>query len=934
MSKLVFDSWYEEQTADGNIYYFNLDTLETQLEKPVPASASVSAPAPDPAHDPTPEVNISDICYSFIDSNLNYFNLEDPTYNKDHKLAIDKLEEYSETQTCAKNYFKLMTDIYKKSRYIDSVTFTNTYKGAINQLLEMDGEQNLIFLIPLEGDSLAINKSNFYFSLYFLYLYRKIAGKKLEYVYHTITDCSSACKSKKHQTDLDNVLLHVAENDLNKQKLSKHQETFQPKDPIIVFCDDFSYSGTQIVQFMNNINVTKNVPLFLVISGLTERAKRVIENYTGKYRKNITIYLPSEIYIDPFDNTFKNVVDDIINEESNADGFDLTIYDDAEKYYKFKRRWLLKKDMYILKKKDDKLIAVGQIDSIGNDYQSLVYLFFKYPDGLSTIQEMCKIDDYSNKYSFLYNSLSEEQQKDINWIKEESPRYVFEITDKLIEKRHLDYLKNNFENKELIDSYIKKNLNNVIEECNPSLHIVNLANCDDKLKNANCRGCNQCCWTPFYKSIAQEEPFVKLREELKTTVKGYYSKPYVIPVFETGPSSNISRPRDYRRHKVPTFTETVYREPYRQKLLKEEDYKKILLSNFENENEQINFINFKRDINFAVTLFDYGPPFNDNDPMPQKMFKILAGTEKDYIDINELSGRFVNFNIRDTNKEDDLIMHGFIELLRTIYYKTKQIYKKEDYRGVINIYFENDNGRINFDNFKKGFEKTYQFLFNVHDLHETIVLKILAVFNALAVKGKDYIDIDEATETIFNTYEYKNKLSIDELKIILDFRKYLTDVFNKKNDQTQYEQNGISEENYKTEQYMKAITDSFKNEDGVIKFDTFARDYNAVTNYGVLFPQEVQEIFDLITMEGNTEGNTEVNASDLAKYIFNSTPRNSLIKIQKLKQGLNKIIKKAESKGGKSKKRISAINKKNTKKKRGTRKNKRVSKSKSKSSRK
>ena len=158
----------------------------------------------------------------------------------------------------------------------------------------------------------------------------------------------------------------------------------------------------------------------------------------------------------------------------------------------------------------------------------------------------------------------------------------------------------------------------------------------------------------------------------------------------------------------------------------------------------------------------------------------------------------------------------------------------------------------------------------------------------------------------------------------------MTDVFNKKNDQTQYEQSGISEENYKTEQYMKAITDSFKNEDGVIKFDTFARDYNSVTNYGVLFPQEVQEIFDLITMEGNTE----VKASDLAKYIFNSTPRNSLIKIQKLKQGLNKIIKKAESKGGKSKKRIIAINKKNTKKKRGTRKNKQVSKSKSKSSRK
>jgi hypothetical protein len=941
MSKLVFDSWYEEQTADGNIYYFNLDTLETQLEKPVPASASasVSAPAPDLAHDPTPEVNISDICYSFIDSNLKYFDLEDPTYVKDHKLAIDKLEEYSETQTCAKNYFKLLTDIYKKSTYIDSDTFANTYKGAINQLLEMENkdEQNLIFLIPLEGSGLDIDKSNFYFSLYFLYLYRIIAGKKLKYVYHIITDCREDCKSKKHQTDLDNVLLHVAQNDLNKQKLSRHQETIQPKAPIIVFCDDFSYSGTQIVQFMNNINVTKNVPLFLVISGLTQRAKGTIESYTGKYRKNITIFLPDDIYIDPFDNIFENVVDDIINEESKAPGFDLSIYRDYFKYNDFKKQWLRKKNMYILEKKDDKLFAVGQIEHIGNDAQSLVYLFFKYPDGLSTIQEMCKIDDYSNKYSFLYNSLSKEQQKNIEW----TSLHGFEITDKLIEKRHLDYLKDNFEKKELIDSYIKENLNSVIEECNPNLHIVNLANCGDKLKNANCRGCNQCCWTPFYKTITKEEPFVKLREDLKTIVKGYYSKPYVIPEYKSFYSSNISRPRNYKRHVVPTYTSIVnpepyhepypapYPEPYMQTLLTEEDYKNVLSSNFENENGQINFINFKRDINFAVSILDYFSPFEDDDPMPREMFEILAGTRKDYIDINELSGRLFNFKNYDLSKEDDSIINGFINLLKKIYYKTIPICKKEDCRYAIDIYFENDNGRINFDNFKKGFEKIY----SSHSFDETVSLKILDLFNSLAVKEKDYIDIDQFTETISNAYEYKNKVSIDELKTILNFSKRLIDEFflhYKNNDQSQYEQSGISQSYYTTEQYMKAITDSFKNEDGVIKFDTFARDYDTLTQLGELFPVEVQEVFDSIPIEGNKE----IKVSDLAKHISNSTSMNSLIKIQRLKQGLDEIIRKSESKGGKSKKRIGVINKKKTKKKRGTRKNKRVSKSKSKSSRK
>jgi len=905
MSKFVFGSRYEEQ--------------------PTPAIAT------------TPEVNISDICYSFIDSNLNYFNLEDPKYIKDHKLAIDKLEEYSETQTCAKNYFKLLTDIYKKSKYIDLDTFINTYKGAINQLLEMENkdDQNLIFLIPLEGNSLAIDKSNFYFSLYFLYLYRIISGKNLKYVYHIITDCRDDCKSKKHQTDLDNVLLHVAENDLNKSKLSRHQETIQPKAPIIVFCDDFSYSGTQIVQFMNNINVTKNVPLFLVISGLTQRAKGAIESYTGKYRKNITIFLPSEIYIDPFDNTFENVVDDIIDEESKAPGFDLTIYDDYYKYSDFKEQWLHKKDMYILKKKDDNLFAVGQIGNIGHVGQSLVYLFFKYPDGLSTIQEMCKIDDYSNKYSFLYNSLSEEQQKNIKM----DYSNTFEITDELIEHRHLEYLKDNFENKELIDSYIKENLNDVIEECNPNLHIVNLANCGDKLKNANCRGCNQCCWTPFYKTITNENPFLKLREDLTTIVKGYYSKPYVIPEYNPSFFSNSSRPRNYKRHIVPTYTANVnhepyhipYHKPYVQTLLTEEDYKKILSSNFENENGQINFINFKRDINFVVAVLDFCNPFNDDDPMPRQIFEALAGTRKDYIDINELSGRLVNFNIDDSNKENYAIINRFIVLLREIYDKTIQICKNEECRYAIDIYFENDNGRINFDNFKNGFKKIYNSL----DLDESITPRILDLFNSLAGKEKDYIDIDEFTETISNPYEYyKNKVSIKELQTILNFFKRLFDEFlnYKKNIQSEYAESGVSQERYKMEQYMKAITDSFKNENGVIKFDTFARDYDTLTQSGELFPEEVQEVFDAIPIE--VKGNKKIKVSDLAKHIFNSTPMNSLLKIQTLKKGLNEIIRKAKYNGGKSKKRIGVINKKKTKKKRGTRKNKRVSKSKSKSSRK
>ena len=485
-------------------------------------------------------INISDICYEFLKENEQYFDLGQ--YKKDHLLMINKLEEYSKNQTCSKKFFNLLTSIYKKSKYIDIETCETIYKGAVNQLLHMSDVMNIVFLLPFSLDynhSLSMDKSNFYFSLYFIHLYQKITGNKLQYIYHFLTDVSKESKYYNYQIPLDDIL-----NDMTHNK--------PQKETIFVTCDDYSYSGSQINSYIKRLKVTENINLFLVVFGLSIKAHNTIQSDNQHYSKNINIIWPENIYIDAYENTLEYVLDDIIGKESyikeidkailNSDGYKTRckyrIEDDQKDY---KEYWKKMNDMYVIRYSEEhnKLYAQGQIDRMGKDSQTLTYLFYKYPDNMSTLPNMCFIDDYSNVYIFLYENLTREQkiliknEQDyrngnvknnglyMNSIKTQD----FEITKELIGENNLTYFleyytspkEEQLKKKDELNIYIKENLSNIIEICNPELEFTDLMNCDKKIDMKETMGlglCNRYCWEPFYKKIVKYKPFIELINSL------------------------------------------------------------------------------------------------------------------------------------------------------------------------------------------------------------------------------------------------------------------------------------------------------------------------------------------------------------------------------------------------------------------------------------
>ena len=489
--------------------------------------------------------NLSNVCYNFIESNPDYFDLKKPEYSKNHSIAIEKLEKYSRDQICGNKFFELMLKMYNESNYIGPDEFLEGYISSIDMLNEMD--TNIVFILPLNGDYLDIDKSNFYFSLYFMHLYKKMTGKKLDYVYHMITGNISKKADSNRHVNFDEIL-----NELSPSK----------KETMFVFCDDFSYSGTQIVQFIQNIEIKQEINLLLVISGLTEAAKNRISQDEEINKKKINVFLPPKMFIESFNNTFDNILGSIIDTNNKYKQKTLTNMG----WWDYKKEWIRMNDMYVIKKSNKNLYAVGQMGKLGHGTQYMVYPFFKYPDSVSIIQRMCEIDDYSKTYTFLFDKLTKEQKRSVDFSVGTPP--TFKITDKLIEEPDLNFLIDNFESETKIDTYIEQNINlkKFIQKCSSDIHLINLTECDDdKIKSLNSLSdadresassniCNKYCWTPFYKTITEEPPFKELHETLERILKEKRSEKRS----PRSPRSEKRSPRSEKRSPRSEFSQDQY----------------------------------------------------------------------------------------------------------------------------------------------------------------------------------------------------------------------------------------------------------------------------------------------------------------------------------------------------------------------------------------
>ena len=377
--------------------------------------------------------NISTSCYDFIRENSNLFDLT--RYDVDHSINFELLDNYVDKQTCSEKYFELLRYIYKQSTYIDVRTFMQHYIDNINELNEAFNDKEIIVIFPY----LDVNKSNFFLTLYFLYLYEYVLSKKINYVF--------SYKRKEKKTNIISISTLAL-----------------TKEPLVVICDDFLYSGKQLGLTIANLPFicSESINIYACIVGMTSNARQIFSK-TNLIELGKNDYFDEEEGVEEepincmYDVIFpsNNLVIDknlktILRDKMISEGlYDNTIAE-AKQIYDY----IQLNDMYILENIDNKLYAVGQFSKLYyNLNNTLIYLFFKYPDLISTVLSMCILKTYSNTYTvsfdkILYNNVSIKKypSNDSQIINK------FEITQNLFEEpQDLEEIKQNIKNNIQID---------------------------------------------------------------------------------------------------------------------------------------------------------------------------------------------------------------------------------------------------------------------------------------------------------------------------------------------------------------------------------------------------------------------------------------------------------------------------------------------------
>jgi len=227
-----------------------------------------------------------------------------------------------------------------------------------------------LLCIPMSKNN-SIDKSCFFYILYFIYIYSKKTGS-YPFIY----------------------------NKFNIDKLRYKDimlESITNNNALFIFCDDILYSGTQLSEDIIStqiikipIHVTteeqkdeedaKIINIYLNVVGYTEFSLTTLKskiyninivNINTPILSNRNIILPSNLH--PYNNSIKNVTLDFISSKNIS----------LEDFY-------IDYGMYIITEKNT---VMSELQIILLDYLNthLLYPFYKYPDGLSVYANLCKI---------------------------------------------------------------------------------------------------------------------------------------------------------------------------------------------------------------------------------------------------------------------------------------------------------------------------------------------------------------------------------------------------------------------------------------------------------------------------------------------------------------------------------------------------------------
>ena len=298
--------------------------------------------------------NLSNYIYNLIDKNIGLLDMGQ--YENNFKIHIEYLEDYKRSQPCAIKYLDFIKRIYESVRYVDCDEVIKIYEENAKELIKImhdnpDIEPIYIFT-PAKSE-----KSNFYLNLYFLNLL-KTKGVILNKIYERVGDVITI-----HDAEINII------NDTGKKIL-------------LILTDDITYSGTQLNSFMTDSNdnvsiLNDKIHYYLNLIGYSKVAKTKILG--NKLETNI-IFPINAIHEEI--KTFEELLTSFLTPEiSTID--DLILNNDLYRLNEVEGEYYI--DSYFKK--------IYNIDVMRN--KPLIYPFFKYPDKLSLIQNLCFIINIS-----------------------------------------------------------------------------------------------------------------------------------------------------------------------------------------------------------------------------------------------------------------------------------------------------------------------------------------------------------------------------------------------------------------------------------------------------------------------------------------------------------------------------------------------------------
>ena len=426
-------------------------------------------------------------CYILVHKNKNLLDLK--KYNKEHNFLMDNLDKYIISQPKFQKELNILKNIYKHHIYIDIESIINILDNNIKEINTKYADYVHILILSKETSP---KKSNFFFYLYFLKRYEEITGKKIIDIFNDIYDflndpiCDDYDKINTRDYLIDDYPLD--------------------KKYLLIYCDDVSYSGSQLVAniiYKNDqtckINLVDNIKIYFNIFGITNKANRLFNRIINKN----CIIIP--------DNTKKyneDIIDILykVSDISQQEDDKLNNFIIENDIYKIVKDETLNK-YYIIRGELGDLYYYSFIETLDktkhlfNLNLSLIYIDFKYPDNLSTIPNLCRLQTIDAKEYY------------IDYIK-----FIEIYKDASIFQKLYDYNTHNVDITDLFKTYnynldiipwLKKGDKNPDEllylDTNTKNYLQLINNFDIKIKKIMNESkyilCNKYSIVPFYKSL-------------------------------------------------------------------------------------------------------------------------------------------------------------------------------------------------------------------------------------------------------------------------------------------------------------------------------------------------------------------------------------------------------------------------------------------------